>query len=174
MWELMLATNFGSPLQMVTKVGSQILATKFGFVPDWYRDSHYKDKRVVEPSYLCNGNTQTWKDRLYIETRPSIPVTKMAVHFDGLVQERSNSIANALELRLSALTRQFSLFPLGPDTLHDQTSHMHHTHLSGMSTFKHLQAATSNISRTFLSLQWHNNEHDSITNPQTHDCILNS
>ena len=34
MWELMLATNFGSPLQMVTKVGSQILATKFGFVPD--------------------------------------------------------------------------------------------------------------------------------------------
>ena len=35
MWELILATNFGSPLQMVTKVGSQILATKFGFVPDW-------------------------------------------------------------------------------------------------------------------------------------------
>ena len=34
MWELMLVTNFGSPLQMVTKVGSQILATKFGFVPD--------------------------------------------------------------------------------------------------------------------------------------------
>ena len=34
MWELMLATNFGSPLQMVTKVGSQILDTKFGFVPD--------------------------------------------------------------------------------------------------------------------------------------------
>ena len=34
MWELILATNFGSPLQMVTKVGSQILATKFGFVPD--------------------------------------------------------------------------------------------------------------------------------------------
>ena len=35
MWELILATNFGSPLQMFTKVGSQILATKFGFVPDW-------------------------------------------------------------------------------------------------------------------------------------------
>ena len=34
MWELLLATNFGSPLQMVTKVGSQILATKFGFVPN--------------------------------------------------------------------------------------------------------------------------------------------
>ena len=34
MWELMLSTNFGSPLQMVTKVGSQILATKFGFEPD--------------------------------------------------------------------------------------------------------------------------------------------
>ena len=37
MWELILATNFGSPLQMVTKVGSLILATEFGFVPDcWY------------------------------------------------------------------------------------------------------------------------------------------
>ena len=33
-WELMLSTNFGSPLQIVTKVGSQILATKFGFVLD--------------------------------------------------------------------------------------------------------------------------------------------
>ena len=35
MWELMLATNSGSPLQMVTKDGSQILATKFGFVSEW-------------------------------------------------------------------------------------------------------------------------------------------
>ena len=36
----MLATNFGSPSQMVTKVGSQILATKFGFVPDCRNVSH--------------------------------------------------------------------------------------------------------------------------------------
>ena len=34
--ELTLATNFGSHAQMVTKFGGQILATKFGFVPDWY------------------------------------------------------------------------------------------------------------------------------------------
>ena len=33
--ELTLATNFGNHAQMVTKVGGQILATKFGFVPDW-------------------------------------------------------------------------------------------------------------------------------------------
>ena len=33
--ELTLATNFGSHAQMVTKFGGQILATKFGFVPDW-------------------------------------------------------------------------------------------------------------------------------------------
>ena len=33
--ELTLATNFGSHTQMVTKFGGQILATKFGFVPDW-------------------------------------------------------------------------------------------------------------------------------------------
>ena len=30
-----LATNFGSHAHMVTKVGGQFLATKFGFVPDW-------------------------------------------------------------------------------------------------------------------------------------------
>ena len=34
MWELTLSTNFGSHAQMVTKVGNQILATKFGFVPE--------------------------------------------------------------------------------------------------------------------------------------------
>ena len=34
--ELTLATNFGNHAQMVTKFGGQILATKFGFVPDWY------------------------------------------------------------------------------------------------------------------------------------------
>ena len=33
--ELTLATNFGSHAQMFTKFGGQILATKFGFVPDW-------------------------------------------------------------------------------------------------------------------------------------------
>ena len=33
--ELTLATNFGSHAHMVTKFGSQILATKFGFAPDW-------------------------------------------------------------------------------------------------------------------------------------------
>ena len=33
-WELTLSTNFGSHAQMVTKDGGQILATKFGFVPD--------------------------------------------------------------------------------------------------------------------------------------------
>ena len=32
--ELTLATNFGNHAQMVIKIGSQILATKFGFVPD--------------------------------------------------------------------------------------------------------------------------------------------
>ena len=32
--ELTLATNFGSHAQMVTKFDGQILATKFGFVPD--------------------------------------------------------------------------------------------------------------------------------------------
>ena len=34
-WELTLAINFGSHAQMVAKFGGQIMATKFGFVPDW-------------------------------------------------------------------------------------------------------------------------------------------
>ena len=38
--ELTLATNFGSHAQMVTKFGSQIFATKFGFVPDWSSYHH--------------------------------------------------------------------------------------------------------------------------------------
>ena len=33
-WELTLVTNFVNHAQMVTKVGGQILATKYGFVPD--------------------------------------------------------------------------------------------------------------------------------------------
>ena len=33
--ELITSTKFGSHAQMVTKFGGQILATKFGFVPDW-------------------------------------------------------------------------------------------------------------------------------------------
>ena len=35
-----------------------------------YRDSHYKDKTVSWPSYLYNGNSNIWKDRLYVETGP--------------------------------------------------------------------------------------------------------
>ena len=48
MWELMLATKFGNPLQMVTKVGSQILATKFGYVLDcWASDEGMRNVRAV-------------------------------------------------------------------------------------------------------------------------------
>ena len=39
--ELTLATNFGSHAQMVTKFGGQILATKFGFVPDCWMWFHF-------------------------------------------------------------------------------------------------------------------------------------
>ena len=39
-----------------------------------YRNSHYKDKTVVRPSYLYNGNLCTRKAGLYIETGPQQPV----------------------------------------------------------------------------------------------------
>ena len=32
-----------------------------------YRNSHYKDKPISQPSYPYDGNTYTWKDGLYIE-----------------------------------------------------------------------------------------------------------
>ena len=35
-----------------------------------YRHSNYKDKTVSRPSYLYNGNTNTLKESLYIETEP--------------------------------------------------------------------------------------------------------
>ena len=46
-WELMLTTSFGSPLQMVTKVGS-----KFGFVPDWLVGSFSIHLRVISQKML--------------------------------------------------------------------------------------------------------------------------
>ena len=55
---------------------------------------------ISQPSYLYNGNPHTWKDHLYIETGPWYPGLSVD-HIDGLAQERHNSIANALELRLS-------------------------------------------------------------------------
>ena len=46
--ELTLATNFGSHAQMVTKFGGQILATKFGFVPDCLeRLQKYKIEQIL-------------------------------------------------------------------------------------------------------------------------------
>ena len=38
-----------------------------------YRNSRYEDKTVSGPSYLYDGNTQTWKDRPYLETGPRYP-----------------------------------------------------------------------------------------------------
>ena len=35
-----------------------------------YRDSHYKDLTISDLSHLYNVNPHTWKDHLYIETRP--------------------------------------------------------------------------------------------------------
>ena len=53
-----------------------------------YGNSHHKDKMVSRPSYFYDGNPILVTPRFYI---------------DGLMQERCNSIANALELRLFML-----------------------------------------------------------------------
>ena len=49
--ELTLATNFGSHAQMVTKIGGQILATKFGSVPDCSMSSSILTLLVRAPEY---------------------------------------------------------------------------------------------------------------------------
>ena len=36
------------------------------------RDPHVKYKTASRPSYLLHGNHHTWKDRLYVETRPRL------------------------------------------------------------------------------------------------------
>ena len=65
---------------------------------------HCRDKMVSWPCNLCNGNSHTWADGLYIETGPWSCYSKVSYHhLCVLVQERRNSIANTLELRLSCI-----------------------------------------------------------------------
>ena len=66
------------------------------------RDSHYKDKTVIGPSYLYNVNPYTDKTAFYIETVLwGVKCLSQILHIDGLVQERPNTSALALELCLS-------------------------------------------------------------------------
>ena len=61
--ELMLATNFGNLCQTVTKVGSQILATKFGFfsVPDCYGAQFILDTIKTYLHFIQFLNLESWK-----------------------------------------------------------------------------------------------------------------
>ena len=90
------------------------------------RNYHYKGKTVAQPSYIYTGNPRTSRDVLYIETGPRrvwgwacmgnelyimppwqiscTPYSSNAWNpsqIDELVQERRNSSALAMELRLS-------------------------------------------------------------------------
>ena len=49
--ELTLATNFGSHAQMVTKFGGQILAPKFGFVPDCVVMTKFRCRVYMGPAF---------------------------------------------------------------------------------------------------------------------------
>ena len=65
-WELILATNFGSHAQMVTKFGGQILATKFGFVPDCW------------PTHLKLWHFPKFKGLMETKLNPKYPNTHSA------------------------------------------------------------------------------------------------
>ena len=54
----MLSTNFGNHAQMVIKFGGQILATKFGFVPDCI----YVNKLTIIGS--DNGLSPGWRQAI--------------------------------------------------------------------------------------------------------------
>ena len=54
-------------------------------LPYHFRDSHYKDKTVLRPSYLYNKNVHTWKDGLYI-------VTGLSIRFYQDVKSNQNPI----------------------------------------------------------------------------------
>ena len=64
--ELTLATNFGNHAQMVTKFGGQILATKFGFVPDWWNPLDFSNSQhdFIEEVYwsdvICQLQSADW------------------------------------------------------------------------------------------------------------------
>ena len=61
-----------------------------------YRDSHYKDKTVLQLSYLYKGNPHIWKDRLYINISPSAAYeseNRVGIGSDnGMVQNRRQAI----------------------------------------------------------------------------------
>ena len=63
------STNFAPNLLLFAK-DHNITRALWGIkMPSYhYRDSHYKDKRVSKSSYICNGNSYTWKYDLHIET----------------------------------------------------------------------------------------------------------
>ena len=65
-----------------------------------YRDCEYREKMVSQPSYIHKWNPHTKMGFFYIETRPWFLT---GLRIDGLVQDYSNSIANALELLQSCI-----------------------------------------------------------------------
>ena len=80
-------------------------------IPTSIGDSHDKDKAVMRliMSYLYDGNAY----RLCYLYHGNPCTGKKTFHIDGLVQERHNSIANALELCLSCTNSSILRWNLG-------------------------------------------------------------
>ena len=90
-------------------------------------------------------------------------------YINGLVQERHNASALAMELHLSCTNLSISWLVVSQ---------------SRMGTLHALRLWTERISLivitvslytilTSRTLQWHHNEHDGVSNHQPHDCLLN-
>ena len=85
-------------------------------------------------------------------------------YFDGLVQERHNSIASTLSYIFLALTHRYSLDHIGP--LEHQMMPRHGN------TFRIIGPTVRGTPLTNGPLRWRHNGHDSVSNHQPHDCLL--
>ena len=87
--------------QVISKLSIDILINKclcyiWIFTFHCNLQAAFPQKKVFEISYRLMANLWKWEYRIEITF-----MSRNAVYFDGLVQERRNSITNALELRLS-------------------------------------------------------------------------
>ena len=77
--------------------------------PQWVNNQNVHrlhNKYIINVISITKSGENEWELRI----QPNKPndVLKILYHIDGFVQERRNSIANALELRLPCTTHRYS------------------------------------------------------------------
>ena len=94
------------------------------------------------------ANTLSFQLRTWMQSLEFDWGVKPATYLDGLVQDSSNSVANALDLLQSCAKSTIYLCVNG-------------------------QKRCDQRRILLFTLRWRHNEHDSVSNHQPHDCLLN-